>query len=292
MASYHLVGANISFPGRVEELDIFGVEDRDNLSSLPLSFTPPPTLPVRAKNWMEGEERELEALYSAAGVLLKTSGGSDFFILRGGLSISQINVNVIAQGRDVSPLRINNLDRSILLGPALILALALRSIWSFHASAVRLGGQTIVFLGESGQGKSTLAAYLSTSGWQRVADDILPVSCAADTILAWTHFPQLKLAPKEQPALNLPESLPLNKICLLTSAARESAPRLEKLSTGDVVKALLSHTAGTQIFDAVLLAQHLQFAAQVAKQIPAYRLVHPHRRDTLPLVREFLEKIC
>ncbi len=292
MATYQLVGANISFPGRVEELDIFGVKDRDNLSSLAVSYTPPATLPVRAKNWMDGEERELEAWYSAAGILLKTSGASDFFILPGGLSISEINVNVIEQAGGGSPLRINNLDRSILLGPALILALALRGIWSLHASAVRFGEQTIVFLGESGQGKSTLAAYLSASGWQRVADDILPVSCAADNILAWTHFPQLKLAPEEQPVLNLPDSLPLNKICLLTSAAPDSAPRLEKLSAGDVVKALLSHTAGTQIFDSGLLAQHLQFAAQVARKIPAYRLIHPHRRDALPLVREFLEKIC
>lgn len=289
MTYYHLVGADISFPGRVDEIDIFGVGDRNNFSSLPLSYTPPLTLPVRAKNWMDGEERELEAWRAPPGILLKTSGGSDFYITPDGMAIERINGDAVKQ--DIFP-RLTNLDRSILLGPALILSVALRSIWSLHASAVRFGKQTIVFLGESGQGKSTLAAYLSNSGWQRVADDILPVTCVADNILAWTHFPQLKLAPEEQPALNLPESLPLNKICLLTSTAPESAPSLEKLSAGDAVKALLSHTAGTQIFDAVLLAQHLKFTAQVAKQIPAYRLVHPHRHDTLPLVREFLEKIC
>lgn len=293
MAYYHLVGEKIYFSGQVDELEIFAVNDREQPLSLPLSFSPPETLPVCAKHWMDGEERKLEAWYTPSGILLKTSGGSDFFIAPNGVSISKTDKDLAQQGRNVFQHRLSDLDRSILLGPALILSLALRGIWSLHASAVRFNEQSIAFLGESGQGKSTLAAYLSaSSGWQRVADDILPVTIAAENILAWTHFPQLKLGTNEQPALNLPESLPLNHICLLVSAASDVMPRLEKMSQGDAVKALLSHTAGTQIFDAALLAQHLQFAAQVAIKIPVYRLIHPHRRDTLPIVREFLEKLC
>ncbi len=44
------------------------------------------------------------------------------------------------------------------------------------------------------------------------------------------------------------------------------------------------------MFDASLLAKHLNFSVQVAKQIPVYQLKYPHRREALPLVMELLEK--
>ncbi len=48
-----------------------------------------------------------------------------------------------------------------LLGPVLTLALALSGVWCLHGSAVRYKGKAIVFAGESGRGKSTLAAFLN-----------------------------------------------------------------------------------------------------------------------------------
>lgn len=290
MTYYHLVGADISFPGRVDELDIFGVDDRNNFSSLPLSYTPPPTLPVRAKNWMDGEERDLEAWRAPPGILLRTSGGSDFYITPDGMAIERINEDAVKQ--DLFP-RLTNLDRSILLGPALILSVALRSIWSLHASAVIYKENVIVFLGESGHGKSTLAAYLSQGkDWRLVADDILPVQIGSNGVNVLPHFPQLKLPMDAQPGVDLPERLPLKYICVLTHAEAGQMPELQKLSTAQTVQSLLSHIAGTRLFDSSLLAKHLDFSAQVGKQTPAYRLIHPHRRDTLPLVKGFFEKIC
>jgi hypothetical protein len=151
----------------------------------------------------------------------------------------------------------------------------------------------IVFLGESGQGKSTLAAYLSqNAGWRLVADDILPVKMDPNGASVLPRFPQLKLPMNSQPGVDLPEHLPLKYICILTHAEPDQMPELQKLSTAQVVQSLLSHIAGTRMFDASLLVKHLEFSTQIAKQIPAYRLIHPRRRNTLPLIREFLEKIC
>ena len=151
----------------------------------------------------------------------------------------------------------------------------------------------IVFLGESGQGKSTLAAYLSQSpGWRLVADDILPVKMDPNGVSVLPRFPQLKLPMDAQPGVHLPEQLPLKSICVLEHAEADQMPELQKLSTAQTVQALLSHIAGTRMFNASLLTKHLEFSTQAAKQISAYRLINPHRRDTLPLVREFLEKIC
>jgi hypothetical protein len=106
------------------------------------------------------------------------------------------------------------------------------------------------------------------------------------------RFPQLKLPVDAQPGVKLPENLPLTTICVLTHAEPDEMPELQKISTAQTVQALLGHIAGTRLFNAELLSRHLEFSTQAAKKISAYRLIHPHRRDTLPLVREFLEKIC
>lgn len=45
----------------------------------------------------------------------------------------------------------------------------------FHASALSYGENSILFMGDSGNGKSTLAALLMTDGWSLLADDFVPI---------------------------------------------------------------------------------------------------------------------
>ncbi len=226
---------------------------------------------------------DLQIWSSPLGILLRVEGGSDFCISPDGREITR-------PGREAEPLE--GLDLEIQQGPAQVLALAMRQNWSLHASAARFQDTTIAFLGESGYGKSTLAGYLGCSGWQRVADDILPVTLADDTLLAWPHFPQLKLPEDQQPALYLPESLPLDRLCLVSPAGANERVRLEPLSSTEAVTALLSHTAGTRMFWPELLTRHLAFCARAGQLLPAYRLTYPHRRDALPQVKEILETLC
>ncbi len=238
--------------------------------------------------WLGNAKRHVETWSAPPGLLLKVSGGSDFYIGPGGETI--VRVEDAQDGHDRIPL--SALDREILLGPALVLALSMRGSWSLHASAARFRGQTTVFLGESGRGKSTLAAYLDSSGWQRVADDILPATLEPDGVRVWPRFPQLKLPPDRQPGLSLPEQLPLDRICVLENAAVDAAPELQLLPPGRAVRELIRHTAGTRLLGPALLAKHLAFCAGAAGRVPVYRLAYPHREAALPEIGTLLENPC
>ena len=214
------------------------------------------------------------------------AGGSDFYISPGGQAILWAS-----QGQTSGEL--NETDRQILIGPALVLALALRGTWCLHASAELFNDNLIVCLGESGQGKSTLAAYLAKeTNWSLVADDILPVTMGSDRMAAWPRFPQLKLPMDAQPGPGLPEQLSISKVCVLMNAESDEMPGLQRLPAGQAVQVFLGHTAGTRLFDPEVLAKHLAFCSRAAEQVPVYRLTYPHCQDTLPIVKELLESLC
>jgi hypothetical protein len=55
-----------------------------------------------------------------------------------------------------------------------------RGLLAIHASAVDVGGSAVLFAGESGTGKSTLATAFHESGYALIADDLCVVSVDAD----------------------------------------------------------------------------------------------------------------
>ncbi len=284
---YCLAGQAFRFPCPIAEIEPFedGADGEDPSHSFLYSFpgNESPKLISRAKGWVANAQRTVEVYGSKSGFLLKVEDCSEFFISQNGESIGKQNLQE----------ELSQLDREIILGPALVLALALRNIWSLHASAAMYKENTIVFLGESGRGKSTLAAYLAQhAGWRLVADDILPVKINEGKVNVLPHFPQLKLPTDAQPGVNFPESLPLKTICILEHAEADQAPELQKISTAQTVQVLLGHIAGTRMFGADLLTKHLAFSTQAAAQVTAYQLKYPQRKDALPLVKGILENLC
>jgi hypothetical protein len=71
------------------------------------------------------------------------------------------------------------LVRSIILGPAISLALELRGFFCLHGSAVVIGEKAFAFVGNKHFGKSTLATALTTAGGRLVGDDLLVVEPGA-----------------------------------------------------------------------------------------------------------------
>lgn len=288
MHIYRVAGESFWFFHAIAELCSCEIKSLADEKVFPRDFPPFQNDEVvelfsRTEGWVGSAQRIVEVYNALRGILLKVEGGGEFFISQPGEVIGKLNADE----------ELSQLDREIILGPVIVLALALRNVWSLHASAVMYNGKTILFLGESGRGKSTLASYLSQhNGWRLVADDILPAKMDGGTINILPHFPQLKLPLHTQPGVGLPEELPLNQICVLEQAEPGDLPALHKGATAYGVQSLLSHIAGTRMFNVALLAKHLEFSTQAAAKISVHRLIHPHRRDTLPLVRQFLENLC
>lgn len=287
MPIYRLAARAFRFSCELPELQPFKVHIGVEEKSAPFVLHPgpasvPPQWSARARGLVAGAQREVEVEAVPGGIRMKVEGCGEYFIAPHGETIER-------QDRRAEW---NGFDRQVILGPALVLALALRGVWSLHASAAMFRGITLVFLGESGQGKSTLTAHLAGAGWRLVADDILPAEMDADGVRVLPHYPQLKLAADAQPGVGLPERLSLRSICVLEPAGENQPPALHQITAAQAARALLGHIAGTRLFGAALLKDHLEFSTRAAGRLGAYRLVYPHRRDALPLVRELLEKVC
>ncbi len=162
------------------------------------------------------------------------------------------------------------------LGPPLLLLLAARAVWALHASAVFVAGHLFAFLGESGRGKSTLAA-LALDGWERVADDLLPFEFEKGQLLAHLDYPQLKLDPPRR----LRAPAPLEALIALAGPGSAPAPRLVRLRPAETARLVLGQTMASRRYGPDLLAAHLDACISVAGAVPAYRLELP--RDLLQL---------
>lgn len=80
-----------------------------------------------------------------------------------------------------------------LLGTALGALLHQRGLLPLHASALALGGAAHAFCGDTGAGKSTLAAALRQRGLAVLTDDVGLVAPEPDRILFYPGFPRIKL---------------------------------------------------------------------------------------------------
>ena len=240
--------------------------------------------------WLGGGERRIEAISGEDGALLRIEGGGEYSVLKSG--------EIVLRGSP-SPLDDDaaRLAAEIVFGPALLLQLAWRGRFALHASAIERDGQAIAFLGDSGAGKSTVAAAFgqlsnrSSGGWRRVADDILPVVWACGHPHAAPRFPQFKMALDQQYPPSDPALLRLAGLYLLTAPARADPPQAvaEPLPRKEALLALVRHTVASKLFDAQHQGSLFQNLAQATTNLPIQLLVYPHTAAALATVLERVE---
>jgi hypothetical protein len=148
---------------------------------------PPETPPEWFQTWrLPGGKLWLSIGRVPAGYLLRFPGQADFVVRADGARIA-------VHAPDALP---PETLRHLLIDQVLPLAMSRRGRLTLHASAVhrpRIG--TVAFLGDTGRGKSTLAAALAARGGRIVTDDCLALEMVGGAVHAVPGYPGLRLWP-------------------------------------------------------------------------------------------------
>jgi hypothetical protein len=222
------------------------------------------------------------------------------FLVRGGKEICVIP----APGVHESRLRLN------LVGVVMAFLLNQRGLLVLHAACNSMNGACVAFVGESGFGKSSMAAALHKRGHSLFTDDVLPIFTNSDVPMASSGFPQIKLHPEAAAALDYePESLfelhpsqeklgyrlangfasgslPLGRIYIL---GRGEALKIEPLPLKQGLMELVRHSYPTRAQHCGG-AGHFQQCVKIANQIPIYKLTRPKEIFLLPAIAQLVEQ--
>ena len=197
------------------------------------------------------------------------------------------------------------------LNQVLPLALSKMGKLVFHASAVEVGDSAVAFVGESGRGKSTLAASFALSGFRFLTDDGLVVESGGDGYLAFPSHPSIRLWQDSQEVL-IPSGTEPTPSLDFTSKARflagknivfcdqprslrrvyflgdGSAPKLifQRMTAAEAFIEWVKHSFLLDVEEKTLLAGQFDQVAQLIRQPIHYRLDYPRHFEELTQVRQ------
>jgi hypothetical protein len=198
-------------------------------------------------------------------------------------------------------------------GHLLSFALLRLGIEPFHLTVVDVGGHTFGLMGDSGFGKSTLAASFLSAGGRVMTDDMAVLAPSRGRYLANPGLPRIKLWPDTAHTLMPGRSghsvapgtrksvyplrssewarrpRPLRSIYVLHgSMAGSGRARVEvaRLSRASAHLELIKNTFNSVVIDEPRLLRQFEFTARVTATVPVSRLVYPPGLDRLPAVRE------
>jgi hypothetical protein len=235
---------------------------------------------------IEGEVQENFAATDAGGVL--NVAGAGRYLIRDGREIIV----------DPDPAGTERHLRLFLLGSAFGAILHQRGLLPLHSNAMEIAGHAVGFMGASGAGKSTMAAWFHDCGYHVLADDVCVVTGSSDaTPLAHPGIPRLRLwrdaleASGRNPQdhehafddadkynvrtriSDAPSPLPLGAIYLLDrpeSGAQELA--ITRLQGLDAIEALVANTyRGGYLAKMGATQRHLSQCVELARRVPVFR---------------------
>ena len=187
--------------------------------------------------------------------------------------------------------------RLFLLGSGIGALLFQRELLVLHGNAIRVGDACLVCVGDSGIGKSTLAAAFMQQGHQILADDVVPVTTDG---MAIPGMPRIKLwqdaadrlglstdglrrIMPEMDKYNFPlgerfcgEPLPLRWVYLLTEGEEGSETIVEEVTGLERFRVLCENTYRLHYLRGMGLQQaHLQQCAALASKIRVKKITRP-----------------
>lgn len=197
--------------------------------------------------------------------------------------------------------------RHLLLDQALPVALASAGALVLHASAVCLDGRAVLFMGEGGAGKSTLAALLGSAGCPVLADDGVLLEESGGEIRAVPSYPGLRLMPDAMSAAAIDRvdvevaeytrkrrilaaadparfqrvPAPVGRLYALSAGA---ACAFEPLSRRDATMAMLKHAYRADVEGPDELRSQLDLIARASTSLDVWRLVYPRDWAAAPSI--------
>ena len=264
--------------------------------------------PEAALQWVNSGANEAEwpSFVPApdGGFVMRVAGVCDYWV-RGGREIGLAP----AAGADPASVRL------FLIGSAIGMAFHQRGMLVLHgATVVREGGATI-FVGDSGQGKSTLAAGLGRVGHAILGDDTMPLwPRAGGAFEVWPGSRMFKLWSSTIDALGVtadglesvgprfdkffvpndaqaPDAaVPISEVVLLEAAEAGSEPMLERLAGLEALRVISEHTYRPEYVPLLgREAEHFRLCSGLAGNITVGRLRRPwdieRIGETLALLR-------
>jgi hypothetical protein len=249
--------------------------------------------------------------------------GSDWAIFEHSVERSLIRIKNIADfevndGRQISIWPVADVARKdieiFLFGPVWATLCHQRRVLPLHASAIVTKWGIAAFAGHSGVGKSTTAALMSSTGYELVTDDILPISLSRNSVPgAWPYLRRLKLQNDSITQLALvptelvSETLDKNKFFVRPKyAAHDKWDRLDRLyllevdpnvssisidqvTGAEAVCALIDQTYHLQfVLGSGRFRDHLAFCTELASKTVLYRL---RRSPSTAIGKEFAFRI-
>jgi hypothetical protein len=184
----------------------------------------------------------------------------------------------------------------LLAGTASALLLTLRGATVLHASAVAMEGVALGFVGQSGRGKSTVAALMCLAGAELVTDDVLvvdpgpPVTCigSARELRLRAAAAHLADAQPERPSRTTvderrtfaprpapPGPLPLAAIVIPSPSRTAKEVEFRRLSASDALFTVLAFPRVHGWRRPDVLARDFTTLSQVVSQVPVYDVTIP-----------------
>jgi hypothetical protein len=229
---------------------------------------------------------------------------------------------LVRAGKEIIIEPMAGVDESVLrlplLGTVLAMVLHQRQQLLLHGSAIALGNQAVVFLGASGQGKSTMAATLYGRGHSMMGDDVAAINLEKPRIpMLIPGFPQIKLWPEavtaslgdDPEALRkihpegekrarstadrfLENPLPLRRIYVLAEGA---SLQIRTLKPQEAIAKLVGNSyipmvVGERFMRSQGVALHIQQCGRLVRDVPIYSLERPRSLTLLSDVAHLVEE--
>jgi hypothetical protein len=224
------------------------------------------------------------------------------------LSIPGVATFYIGNGNQINIMPEPNIDedslRVFLLGSALGILLLQRGHLVLHGNAIKIGPYCMVCVGDSGLGKSTLAAGFMRRGYPILSDDVVPINSLINAmpgyprIKIWQdtadHFnintQGLKRIRPDIPKFNLPlganfhtTQLPIRWIFELHAKDQEEVT-LERLNGMERFKSIYNNLYKVEFMQPLMTQAHFDICSKLTHKASVFRVTRPTKISSLNML--------